>query len=535
MNPCRSSEVLGRFSGRGAHRGVRGGCAIGLVGLAVLWGACGCASKQSGPPVVATPPPGYTPSPDAVIRTPTQPVVDASAGGDAADAKSPGSDALDAGTAASDAPAPGDAAKADGAVSGGPDAVLPPGKHPLGGPCESKADCADDGASCVEWPPGKHVCTLADCNKGTVSCPAGSTCIPFGGSTWGCMPDCASDADCRPGYPCKAILLPEGMARVCYGVNAAAGSTAMLCKGNEDCAKHAACLAPSLGGYCAVLGCDEAHPCPAKTACVDFPNAGKACAAVCTQTSNCPAGAAGLQECVESAKPDGEIVDVCLPTFPGQPTGNTCKSDDQCAVGVCKLTSKGSCAGNGTLCLDDGECGSNGPCVADPAFEQGVCLVPCQDSSECSEGTVCVPDGPSTGFCRATCKSLADQFTCSSKQHELCLFGYTPEDTAGDGVFACAASPPGSPGWPCDPQANDCNPPAFCMPGNDPGTGQCVVFCENTMSNGLNYCPWGTVCVSNASSTQCMKTCPAGKGCPDGFVCRDLFLGLPFSVKVCAR
>ena len=87
------------------------------------------------------------------------------------------------------------------------------GASPIGGPCQSDADC--EGATSVCYPemlnnePTGFVegyCVVFDCTAG--SCPEGSDCVSLSSGT-ACLPTCVSDAGCREGYACdEGFCLP---------------------------------------------------------------------------------------------------------------------------------------------------------------------------------------------------------------------------------------------------------------------------------------------------------------------------------------
>lgn len=88
------------------------------------------------------------------------------------------------------------------------------GAADVGSPCTSGAECpASPTRACiVPWPDG--YCTEIACDVG--SCPNGSRCVrgitfvdvPFDAF---CLATCESLADCRPGYRCANLSLPEAV------------------------------------------------------------------------------------------------------------------------------------------------------------------------------------------------------------------------------------------------------------------------------------------------------------------------------------
>ena len=82
----------------------------------------------------------------------------------------------------------------------------------VGDSCEKGDECPNEGfPACIQtWPDG--YCTELQCVLG--SCPAGSVCVrgirfPDAPYDAFCLATCTSDADCREGYRCGDVSLPE--------------------------------------------------------------------------------------------------------------------------------------------------------------------------------------------------------------------------------------------------------------------------------------------------------------------------------------
>ena len=85
----------------------------------------------------------------------------------------------------------------------------------VGSPCEDGDGCElrSNTACVLTWPEG--YCTEVDCSVG--SCPAGARCVtgltfPSVAIDAFCLATCRTEADCRDGYRCVDVSLPE---RVC--------------------------------------------------------------------------------------------------------------------------------------------------------------------------------------------------------------------------------------------------------------------------------------------------------------------------------
>ncbi len=111
----------------------------------------------------------------------------------------------------------------DAASGGGPDASDEETR--VGGPCESAADCGDDGALCVTrvgaggfeltFPSG--YCSIAGCS-GDADCPEGSGCLSAAGMN-ACLALCEDENDCRAdeGYTCGSFGTPNAFCLPPFG------------------------------------------------------------------------------------------------------------------------------------------------------------------------------------------------------------------------------------------------------------------------------------------------------------------------------
>ena len=114
----------------------------------------------------------------------------------------------------------------DNNCAGGVDeGCSPVNSRGVGASCSTGMDC--DGGVCVTgWPSG--YCS-AQCSQ-SVACPGGSTCYQLNssqGPVLVCLDDCASSADCRPGYAC---VVTQGR-----------GACGPACSSDAECAQGYVC------------------------------------------------------------------------------------------------------------------------------------------------------------------------------------------------------------------------------------------------------------------------------------------------------
>ncbi|MFK7987405.1 MAG: hypothetical protein AB8I08_15395 [Sandaracinaceae bacterium] len=155
--------------------------------------------------------------------------------------------------------------------------------------CAATPECAA-GDACESG-----TCVDAACTD-TASCPAAHVC-----AVGQCSPTCSVNADCRSSEACKRSF----QGRVCgargSGVNGAA------CVDFTDCGGQRECVAPSLGGFCARVGCSTNSECETGTFCVGDASL-SICSIACTP-GTCRDGFA----CTLIATLEGPSEAVCWP------------------------------------------------------------------------------------------------------------------------------------------------------------------------------------------------------------------------------
>ncbi|MSQ82643.1 MAG: DUF4215 domain-containing protein [Myxococcales bacterium] len=272
--------------------------------------------------------------------------------------------------------------------------------------------------------------------------------------------------------------------------------------------------------------------------CVDTPNYGKLCSAICTDS--CPSG----WQCVAQGTTD--IVYLCLPQWPV--LCNPCDADTDCSsAGV----GKALCVDRGTLghfcgaaCEKDADCPANYTCDTVKSVtgkEAKQCMpMPTKDGKAkdcaCSKsaiaaalGTSCSaiaksPEGAELGVCGgvrqctavglSTCTAVAAKETCNGKDDDC--DGATDEAACDDSnactadscdvaALLCAHSP--TEGG-CDADGNACTESDACK------AGKCSIGnakkCDDANPCTLDAC--------NAASG-CTATEDNGAGCDDGDLC----------------
>ena len=410
-----------------------------------------------------------------------------------------------------------------------------PGEEPgeegfIGAACEGDADCTDAGAVCTEWPAGSGFCTILQCDQQAI-CPGGSECVRLTKGSWGCAPACQGSPDCRPGYPCKQVFALDSLiVQTCHAVNSNAGKVASLCEVSSECQSQMACIEAWNEGYCAVLGCSAAIPCPSKTSCVLQEEVGTACLKDCDPVNVCPGVPFDVQFCTATVDVFADPTDVCLPGSSPKPLGGFCTTDEGCLSGECNVTAVGLCSIAGEPCLHANDCPEGAFCDEETGFVQGTCAQSCSVESPCPEGHHCVPETPALGTCRPTCQGLADTFTCNASAGETCRAGI-PLDEA-DVAYACVVVVEGQTGSACGSGGPACDGGALCLSGSS--GGMCTASCGGQTPAGVGFCPWTTACASFAGASQCTRLCPQGSvECTGGFTCENFSFDVPFPLAVC--
>lgn len=178
----------------------------------------------------------------------------------------------------------------DGYVCDADNTCWPPstasGDSPVGGPCESDADCKDAGAFCYPAEvQGEQTgffqgyCMIADCTAD--SCPAGSTCQAiFSDGSSACVDACGTAGDgCNQGYGC----FEPG---ICFPSCQDSG-----CPDNFACDAASDSCVPS----CSATSCPAGTVCRADGTCGEPPCTANSCGAgyVCAQSGECVPDLAG--------------------------------------------------------------------------------------------------------------------------------------------------------------------------------------------------------------------------------------------------
>jgi hypothetical protein len=325
--------------------------------------------------------------------------------------------------------------------------------------------------------------------------------------------------------------LDDAVVGVCHGVDSKAGKVASLCEVSSECQSKMACVDAWNGGYCAVLGCSAAIPCPSKTSCVLYDTeVGTACMKDCDPVNVCPGGPFDVQFCTSTTDVFANDLDACLPGTSPKPLGAFCTEDAGCLSGQCVINAIGKCSIAGESCLHTDDCPAGAFCDESPGFVQGICGQACALGEPCPDGTVCVAESSTTGQCRTACQGLADTFTCNPNLGETCRAGI-PLDIP-EVAHACVVVSAGQTGSQCSPGGSDCANSAICLPG--PASGMCTASCGGQTGAGVSHCPWTTACASFAGASQCTRLCPQGNvECVGGYTCQTFSFDVPFPVPVC--
>lgn len=225
------------------------------------------------------------------------------------------------------------------------------GGHPLGGVCQTDADC-QSGDCDTTFTGGSCVTSCAD-----GACPTGAACLS--GAT--CVVTCTTTSDCRQGFLCSAV----------EGLPAGALTCVPSCTRSSDCVpdevcEEGRCVAVTDGGH------DAGVPSTIGTA--------------CSEDSQC-----GTGTCVPASQ-----------GFPGGYCTQICTTDADCGgAGSCVPNIAMSATGSISICLagctEASQCRSGYVCGQNqnPTY----CLPGCATRNECTVGEVC---NLQTGLCDAT-------------------------------------------------------------------------------------------------------------------------------------
>ena len=196
------------------------------------------------------------------------------------------------------------------------------------------------------------------------------------------------------------------------------------------------------------------------------------------------------------------------------PSGYTCTSDQQCALG----SSTGPLPpSGGTLCTKPSDCPGGSSCGADNKCHAGDCSTsgcPSQFVCKLESGTpqcVAIGSGGGDGGVTSTCKSDTD---CPTPAGSKCLDGacVAPADQCADqtqcpGGEQCVQGA-------CTPSCNANTP---CPTGYSCDTAKGVCTGNPSPCTTSASCNSGAVCVEQ----HCVAPCGAGFTCPSGEVCID--------------
>jgi hypothetical protein len=340
-------------------------------------------------------------------------------------------------------------------------------------PCEAPNDCGDAGSTCDS--------TTVATGNGDAELNA---CVPRTEGT------CLSDADCAGGQRCVAQKTATDLIFTCGSGNSGGGETGATCTTDTDCAQNL---------------CDSGT-----------------CVGPCQSTGDCSAADNFACETrnVDLGNGNSDSASICTPPTP-------CAEDDDCRVGeVCYVNSNGGVVDTfcrepnngggelGQVCTDDTACANN--LCGDTRFRD-VCLVPCADTSDCTEngfvcGTVDV-DGTSVSACVAdTSTACTSDDDCGTGTNCAII-----ENVAGDGLEAvCVPSTGGSPTGVMCTADSDCSS-LVCL--ND----RCAAPCDDSNQCANNQiCNTNTVAKNSLSGdfdvceTLPVTVCSSTDDCTDG-------------------
>jgi hypothetical protein len=436
-----------------------------------------------------------------------------------------------------------DGADADDAGDAAPDHPGQPGD-----PCQSIEACVlgnclapERGGSCTDF------CDVSTCVS------SGDLCV--GGLL--CLPACASDADCRPGFLCtdrpSGVDAPAGK-QVCWpGDRSARLGDACdypsSCDAGQACrCRPGACSifdpAPRPPGSLCTRECEvtDAASCGDDAACLPDPLAttlGGTCARRCTGDTDCPS----VFACTSRLDGTGQPVSVCLAGRVDARLGDRCQGDLDCEPGFGLCLTEAETGLPGGYCsrqcipgsgLDSFGCAAGEECLA-PAFDGdplgGRCVRTCSGDGDCSDlpgysctdgivsrpsdSTVCAPGLASSVPVGHDCLTAAD---CTAGR-QLCAglpLGYS------DAGFCSNLCDPGACGAQelCTPTrlpaslcVQTCTVDADCAGARDPSTGE--LACSDVFGFATQ------LCLPYASGATLGDPCRTFADCPDEGYCQD--------------
>ena len=236
---------------------------------------------------------------------------------------------------------------------------IPVTGSPIGGPCNTDADCADADGQCLTAPefPNGYCRAGENCTTSPDNCPTGTECTPFtNGNNW-CLLLCNTTSDCRSGYIC------DSWSQCWPGCEPGGCPAGQVCSSSSECVPD-----PNqtgvVGGPCATdADCGTGGQC--LTAANGFP--GGLCRGHqgCTESpDNCAAG----QQCTPFTDNTTWCMDTCN-TAADCRTGYACDSSwNECWPGC----TAGSCA-TGEVCnTTTNEC-ETAPCTANSCPTGQIC------------------------------------------------------------------------------------------------------------------------------------------------------------------
>ena len=396
--------------------------------------------------------------------------------------------------------------------------------------------CVD---ACSKLQCGPNALCVVDNHRSSCICADGYTGNP-GDLFVGCQPEggtrkseCDTDSDCAKGLVC---VIAQDRFHACLNPCAT-----VACSQNEVCHLdqfgHPACNC--LGGFVwnpvsstcekpSLPDCTADTDCPQTSACRPDALGVLKCISVCSEFT-CPANAIcvalghqGQCQCLPSYTGNPNDRNGCKPALRNQcttdaqcPESDTCRSDGETGILVCKPVCDSLKCGPHAVCLANNHVAQcqcpPGPYAGDPNDPESGCkTVPCVYNIDC----------PPTQLCNRlthTCYDVCEEDSCG--HNAVCI--------AEDHHPVCQC-PPGFRGNPlpdveCTPtevcSPNPCHPSAICegSPGGhtchcpvghvgDPFTSGCHP--EGNCPNGDSDCPPQSTCMAG----RCVNPCDGGCG-----------------------